>query len=69
MNGITFFHPHCFSFYTLLFMLQLVLAMAERRRKSVAREILNAEDLDEITGTSNAKPSLCERVKKSVKIR
>lgn len=50
-------------------MLQLVLAMGERRRLgySVHREILDEGAVDEIAEKSDSKTSLSEKVKKSMR--
>lgn len=54
---------------TLCVMLQLVSAMAERRRMgySVNREIMDEGEVDEVAEKSDSKTSLSERVKKSMR--
>lgn len=50
-------------------MLQAVETMAERKRMSysVTRDILDEETLDEIAEKVDSKPSLCDKLKKSLR--
>lgn len=52
-----------------LFMLQLVAAMAERKRMAynVTRDILDEETLEEMAEKADSNPPLCVRLKKSLR--
>lgn len=52
-----------------LFMLQLVETMAQRKRMAynVSRDILDEETLDEIAEKADSNPSLCDKLKKSLR--
>lgn len=52
-----------------MFVLQLVLAMAERRRMAyrVHREILDEEEVDEMAEKSDSKGSLTQKFKQSMR--